>query len=168
MIAKQSKSAGTARASPAPSAALAARECKLAPGMLPQLLGYQLRLAQLSVFQDFDQHVGTLGLSPGRAGVLMLVDANPGVSQSDLARAVGLDRSTMVPLLDDLERRGVLERQKGPDRRTNGLWLTVPGKRLLTQLKQRIQEHEARIASRLAEGEREQLFALLSKLQAGR
>ena len=133
--------------------------------MLPGLLGYQLRLAQLSVFRDFEKQVGTLGVSPGRVGVLALVEANPGVTQGELARAVGLDRSTMVPLLDGLEKRGIVERQRGADRRTNGLWLTTSGRRMLVELKRRIRAHEERIAAGLSRAERLQLVALLRKLQ---
>lgn len=133
-------------------------------GILPGLLGYQLRLAQLATFRDFERHVGALGVSPGRVGVLALIEANPGVTQSELARAVGLDRSTMVPLLDGFERRGVLERHRGADRRTNGLWLTSSGKRLLSEIKQRIGAHEKRIAVRLSRAERAQLMVLLKKL----
>jgi len=70
-------------------------------GVLPDLIGYQLRLAQIAVFRDFERTVGDLGISPGRFGVLVLVDANPGITQSRLAEAVGLDRSTLVPVLDD-------------------------------------------------------------------
>jgi len=133
--------------------------------MLPDLLGYQLRLAQLAAFRDFEQHVGALGVSPGRVGVLALIEANPGVTQSELARAVGLDRSTMVPLLDRFEKRGVVERHRGADRRTNGLWVTQSGKRLLFEIKRRIAAHEERIASALSRGERAKLMALLKKLQ---
>ena len=133
--------------------------------MLPGLLGYQLRLAQLSVFRDFEEHVGVLGVSPGRVGVLALIEANPGVTQSELARAVGLDRSTMVPLLDGLEKRGILERRRGADRRTNGLWLTPSGRRLLVEVKRHIGAHEERIAARLSRTERAQLVTLLRKLQ---
>lgn len=133
-------------------------------GILPGLLGYQLRLAQLAIFRDFERHVGTLGVSPGRVGVLALIAANPGVTQSELARAVGLDRSTMVPLLDGFERRGVLERHRGADRRTNGLWLTPSGKRLLSEITERIGAHEKRIAARLSRAERARLMTLLKKL----
>jgi DNA-binding MarR family transcriptional regulator len=133
--------------------------------VLPGLLGYQLRQAQLSVFRDFEEHVGVLGVSPGRVGVLALIEANPGVTQGELARAVGLDRSTMVPLLDGLEKRGILERRRGADRRTNGLWLTPSGRRMLVEVKRRIGAHEERIAARLSRAERAQLVALLRKLQ---
>ena len=133
-------------------------------GPLPGLLGYQLRLAQLAVFRDFERSAGGLGVSPGRFGLLALVEANPGVSQSRLAHAVGLDRSTMVAVLDHLEGRRLVERRAGPDRRTNGLWLTREGKRLLARLKRRVTEHEARITAGLTAEERAVLFALLRRL----
>jgi DNA-binding MarR family transcriptional regulator len=134
----------------------------LASGMLPGLLGYRLRLAQQTVFRDFAKSVAEL--SPGRVGILLLIDANPGVTQSRLAQAVGLDRSTMVGLVDTLEERRLIERRRGEDRRTNGLWLTRPGRGLLGRLKKRIEIHERRVAGRLSPAERVQLIALLEKL----
>src|ERR1051325_6068858 len=62
----------------------------LNPSFLPDLLGYRLRLAQQALFRDFADRVGEL--SPGRVGILMLIEANPGVTQSRLAKAVSLDR----------------------------------------------------------------------------
>jgi DNA-binding MarR family transcriptional regulator len=134
----------------------------LASGMLPGLLGYRLRLAQQTVFRDFAKSVAEL--SPGRVGILLLIDANPGVTQSALALAVGLDRSTMVGLVDTLEERRLIERRRGEDRRTNGLWLTRPGRGLLARLKKRIELHERRVAGRLSAAERAQLIELLEKL----
>jgi DNA-binding MarR family transcriptional regulator len=134
----------------------------LASGMLSGLLGYRLRLAQQIVFRDFSRTVAEL--SPGRVGILLLIDANPGVTQSDLAHAVGLDRSTMVGLVDTLEDRHLIERRRGEDRRTNGLWLTRAGRSLLGRLKKRIDLHERRVAARLNAAERAQLIALLEKL----
>jgi DNA-binding MarR family transcriptional regulator len=134
-------------------------------GLLPELLGYQLRLAQVAVFRDFGRTVGPLGISPGRVGMLLLVEANPGIAQSRLAAAVNLDRSTMVPVLDALEATGWLERRPGPDRRTKGLWLTGSGKRFLARIKTRVREHEMRIAARLSEAERRELIRLLAALQ---
>ena len=135
---------------------------KLDPGALPQLLGYRLRLAQQAVFRDFAASVQ--GLSPGRVGLLIYVDANPGVTQSRLAEAVQRDRSTMVGVLDQLEERGLLERRRGTDRRTNGLWLTRAGRSLLARALRGIARHERRIASRLSTAERRRLLALLGKI----
>jgi DNA-binding MarR family transcriptional regulator len=133
-------------------------------GALPELLGYQLRLAQLAVFRDFGATAGDLGVSPGRFGMLVLIEANPGVTQSRLARAVGLDRSTMVAVLDQLEERGFVERRQGEDRRTNGLWLTKEGRVLLAKMKRRVIAHEDRIAARLTAAERRTLLGLLARL----
>jgi DNA-binding MarR family transcriptional regulator len=135
---------------------------RLKPGMLGELLGYRLRLAQQTVFRDFANRVAEL--SPGRVGILLLVEANPGVTQSLLAQAVKLDRSTMVGVLHTLEDRGLLERRRGEDRRTNGLWLTAVGRGRMARLKRRIEAHERRVASRLSAAERTQLLALLEKL----
>lgn len=132
------------------------------PGLLPSLLGYRLRLAQQAVFRDFAASVPEL--SPGRVGILLLLEANPGITQSRLAHAVSLDRSTMVGVVDVLEGRGLVERRRGEDRRTKGLWLTGEGAALVARLKRRIQAHERRVASRLTPAEREQLLALLGKL----
>jgi DNA-binding MarR family transcriptional regulator len=136
------------------------------PGLLPNLLGYRLRLAQQAVFRDFASSVAEL--SPGRVGILLLLEANPGVAQGRLAQAVSLERSTMVGVVDVLENRGLIERRRGDDRRTNGLWLTAQGRVLVARLKRRIQLHERRVAARLTAEERAQLIGLLEKLTNGK
>ena len=137
---------------------------ELRPGVLPQLIGYRLRLAQQAVFRDFASSVREV--SPGQAGILLLVEANPGVAQGRLARAVHLERSTMVGVVDALEQRGWVERRRGADRRTNGLWLTAAGRSFVARLRRRIEAHERRIAARLSSDERADLLALLTKLSA--
>ena len=134
----------------------------LKPGLLSSLLGYRLRVAQQAVFRDFVRAIPEA--SPGRAGILLLIEANPGVTQSRLAQAVGIDRSTMVGVLHALQARELVERKRGADRRTNGLWLTATGRALVASLKQRIRIHERRVASRLDPAERAHLLQLLEKL----
>jgi DNA-binding MarR family transcriptional regulator len=70
----------------------------------------------------------------------------------------------MVGVLHALQGGGLIERRRGDDRRTNGLWLTPRGHALITRLKRRIQAHERRVAARLSPAEREQLIELLEKL----
>ena len=139
-----------------------AREPGLEPGPLPGLLGYRLRLAQQAVFRDFAASVPDI--SPGRAGMLLLIEANPGIAQGRLAKAVRLERSTMVGVVDALEERGLVERRRGADRRTNGLWLTSAGRSAVMRLKRRIEAHERRVAARLSPAERALLLSLLAKL----
>lgn len=145
-------------------AALKVAAAALDLGPLPGLLGYRLRLAQQAVFRDFAASVP--GVSPGRLGMLLLVEANPGVTQSRLARAVGRDRSTMVGALDQLEAKGLIERRKGADRRTNGLWLTRSGRAMLGRAKRAIAVHERRVSARLSAAERARLLELLGKIAA--
>ena len=136
----------------------------LKPGILPELIGYRLRLAQQAVFRDFASSVGEL--SPGRAGIMLLLEANPGVTQGRLADAVHLDRSTIVGVINSLEQPGLVERRRGSDRRTNGLWLTPSGRSLAQRLRRRIERHERRVAARLSDVERAQLLFLLGTLAA--
>jgi DNA-binding MarR family transcriptional regulator len=136
-------------------------------GLLPGLLGYQLRLAQRSVFDDFQRSIGEPDVSPGLFGILVIIEANPGLKQTDLARAAMLDRSTMVPALDKLEARGLVARRPPPqDRRVNGLWLTADGATLVRRLKRRVLAHERRLTGELGAGERAQLLELLGRLAA--
>jgi DNA-binding MarR family transcriptional regulator len=131
-------------------------------GILPRLIGYRLRLAQQALFRDFAASVGEV--SPGQAGILLLIEANPGIPQGRLAEAVHLDRSTMVGVVDALEERALIERRRGADRRINGLWLTRSGRALAARLRERIARHERRFSASLSEAERAQLLFLLRKL----
>ena len=134
--------------------------------LLPGLIGYQLRLAQLAVFDDFAADLKEFDISPGRFGVLVLISANPGMTQSLLAAATQLDRSTMVAVIDQLEARHLVERRASPtDRRSNALVLTEDGEKLLKQLKRRIKQHEARIANAMTPAESDKLVDLLTRIR---
>jgi len=134
-------------------------------GVLPQLIGYQLRLAQRAIFDDFADAMGELEVSPGLFGMLVIIEANPGLKQTELAHAAQLDRSSLVPALDKLEaRRLVARRASAGDRRVNGLWLTSEGAALLQQLKRRVTQHERRLGRGLTAAERKKLVALLKRI----
>jgi DNA-binding MarR family transcriptional regulator len=134
-------------------------------GVLPQLLGYQIRLAQRAVFADFAEAMGAEEISPGLFGMLVIIESNPGLKQTELAQAAHLDRSTIVPVVDKLEARGLVARRtSNEDRRANGLWLTEPGAALLRRLKRRVSSHERRLTRNLTAQERAQLVELLSKI----
>lgn len=140
-----------------------AEENPVSLGMLPGLVGYQVRLAQMAIFADFDETLGELRLSPGLFGLLVIVQANPGLKQSRLAQAARLDRSSLVPALNKLEARGLVARCDAPgDRRAYGLHLTAAGAALLARAKRAVRRHEARLATGLGKGERDLLMGLLS------
>ena len=66
-------------------------------------MGYHLRHAQINFFNDFENSMGGVQITLGQFGVITLIAANPGLTQSALARAVGIERSTMVAVIDVLE-----------------------------------------------------------------
>ncbi|MBM3597824.1 MAG: MarR family transcriptional regulator [Alphaproteobacteria bacterium] len=148
---------------------MAARRGKigLQHGTLDSLLGYHLRRAQVAAFADFARTMSSIDLTPGQFGVLVLIAANAGLSQSALGTALGLDRSTVVGVIDRLERRGLVVRAPAPnDRRSYALKLTDKGEGVRQEMAQRVRGHERRIARRLSGAERERLIELL-KLVAG-
>jgi DNA-binding MarR family transcriptional regulator len=132
-------------------------------GILPSLIGYQLRLAQKAIFEDFAESVTGTGISPGLFGVLVIIEANPGLTQQALADAMHLDRSTMVNTLDKLGERDLVER-RAADKRSNGLYLTDTGIRTLRGLKRRVARHEQRVVENLSLPERAELIALLQRI----
>lgn len=133
--------------------------------LLPELVGYHLRLTQLAVFRDFAESVEDAQITPSLYAVLVIVGANPGLKQTELAQAVRLDRSSVVSVIDKLEKRKLVERQRvAGDRRTNALALTAAGRTLLDNLSVRVQAHEARLAGNLSERERATLIKLLGKI----
>lgn len=140
-------------------------ERRLDYGILPELAGYQLRLAQVAIFRDFAETLGGLDVTPGLFGVLVIIEANAGLKQSELARATHLDRSTVVSVIDNLERRGLVERRPAEnDRRSNALILTGAGTELLKKLKRLVGDHERRLVEHLSDNERVTLVNLLKKI----
>lgn len=139
-------------------------------GPLPGFYGYNLRIAQVAVFEDFARIVGRLAdrmgeLTPGRFSLLMLLKHNPGINQTDLSRAVGLDKSTLTPALDQLERKGLIRRERtAADRRTYALSLSEKGEALLDDLIVKVRRHEENIVASLSTTERATLLRLLKKI----
>ena len=76
------------------------------------------------------RRLAPLGLSVQMCGVLNLLAAGP-ISQHDLGASLGIDKTTMVELIDDLEQQGAVVRRKNPrDRRSYALNLTPKGRTL--------------------------------------
>jgi DNA-binding MarR family transcriptional regulator len=134
-------------------------------GPLPGLIGYSLRRAQITVFQDFHQRFAAEDIRPAQYSVLQILKHNPGLRQTQVSFALGVKRTNFVPLFDTLEGRGLAERRKVPgDRRAFALFLTPAGTALLGRLDAAIALHEARFVARIGvEGKRE-LLSLLHRL----
>ena len=136
-------------------------------GLLTELLGYHVRLAQVSIFRDFAASLREYDMLPTQYGTLVIIGANPGIKQTDLAWAIQLDRSTIVPLLDRLEKCGWVTRERLPsDRRTNALRLTPEGEIFLNQLTPLVRDHDRRFQEKLNKTEQNQLIKLLNKISS--
>lgn len=134
-------------------------------GGLPGMLGYHLRCAQVAVFQHFNRALGGYEISPPQFGAMVLIDANPGISQSAVAEVLRFDRSTLVQIVDRLESRGFVVREPSEqDRRSHALRLTKDGSQFLTTLISENAAHERAVSDRLSEKEQVQLNTLLEKL----
>lgn len=134
-------------------------------GPLNGLVGYQLRRAFLRSNQLFARLGGEAGLAPGQYGVLQIIALNPGRSQTEVAQAAGLDRSSLTQMLDQLAAKGFVERRPGPDRRTVSLHLTAAGEGVCVLAAGKAGEHEAAIRGDLSEAEARQLTQLLQRIR---
>ena len=138
---------------------------KLALGPLPELVGYNLRKAQVAVFQNFQNAVAPHDITPGQFGVLIMIRENEGLSQSDLGTAVGIDRSTMVAVIDRLESRGLVVRAPSPnDRRSYALRLSPEGQTLMDDLTPRVQAHDQSMVKDLSPEEQAQFIDFLRRV----
>jgi len=133
---------------------------------LDSLLGYTLRRAQGAMHRDFMTVVADFGLTQKQAAVLWLIQANGGVSQVEVAAALGMDRATMMALTDRLEDRGfVIRKRSSIDRRRQELYLTPSGQSTLRKCKARIAEHEEKFRSMFTASELAALIDALKKFQ---
>ena len=121
-------------------------------------------LAQLGAHAAarFNCRLAVLELAPAHAGIIEVLAGTPGMSQCTLARALGMLPSRMVGFVDELERKGLLERQPHKsDRRNNALHLTKAGKAAYHATSQLAQEHQQTLLAGLSKQQQTQLAELL-------
>jgi len=136
---------------------------KLTP--LSGYVGYALRRAQSVIFADFNHTLAGLNLRPGQFAVLVLIDQNPGTSQSSVSAALGIQKANFVATIADLEARELVCRRKSnSDARTYSLSLTAQGRALLLHAAQLQALHESRVIEQIGPEGRLQLLALLERL----
>jgi DNA-binding MarR family transcriptional regulator len=136
-------------------------------GPLATWIGFNLRMAQESAFQAFSRRSLEVGESPGRFATLTLIARNPGISQTELSLAAGRDKSSLTPVVEDLVRRGMVERKRvSDDRRAYRLNLTTAGKKTLTQLTRCARRHERALDGVIGMRDRKRFLQILKKIAA--
>jgi DNA-binding MarR family transcriptional regulator len=124
-------------------------------------------LAQLGAHaaSQFAEKLSALDLAPADAGILRMLRVASGLSQQELAGKLGIHPSRLVAILDNLEKRGYLERRPNPgDRRLYSLHLTKNGEDVLGKIGKVAREHQDALLAALSNEERAALGSLLLKV----
>jgi DNA-binding MarR family transcriptional regulator len=108
--------------------------------------------------------LGSVGLTPALFALLNVIGAREGAIQQELGAALGIDRSTMVALIDQLESAGLAKRRpSATDRRAREIAITPKGRRLLERSRRMISETEDEVLAGLSPEERSELVSLLRR-----
>jgi DNA-binding MarR family transcriptional regulator len=130
-------------------------------GVLADWIGFHLRLAQDASFRTFAKHAGEPHLKPGRFAAMVVIHNNPGITQSALGRTISRDKSTVTPLIQDLQRRGFVRRRPSvTDRRSMTLHLTRSGEAMLQKLLLHARAHDRRLDAIVGRRKPELIFLL--------
>ena len=125
--------------------------------------GYAVRRFQIWIFQDFIRTLAAVDIRPTQYSVMMVIGANPGLSQMAVAKRLGIERARLVHLLDSLEHRDLVSRvRSATDRRSYALHLTARGRTALAQFRRLAAEHERQVADKIGKENRERLLQILS------
>jgi len=131
---------------------------------LEQRLGYQLRRASNAMMTDLATRLQALHLRIVEASVLVLIKANPAITQTEIGRSLGIQRANMVPLIAGLMERGLVNRQAA-DGRSHALSLTATGRSLTTKVEGVMQGHEDSFLAGLSQADRARLVRLLGAIR---
>jgi DNA-binding MarR family transcriptional regulator len=132
---------------------------------LDQVLGFHVRQAQGTMHRQIIAVLAEVDLTQKQSATLWLVGANPGASQIAIGGALRMDRATTMAVIDKLEARNLVIRQRSAvDRRRHELYLTPVGQKLLVGVKARLNTQEEAFAERYTTAELETLIRLLKRL----
>lgn len=137
-------------------------ELNLCP--LDDFVGFALRVAQDASFRAFAKTTDRADLKPGWFAAMMVIHNNPGLTQVDLSRSIARDKSSVTPLIQGLERRGLVERRPSrTDRRRMTLRLTAAGEAALQPLLAHAMEHDRKLDGIVGD-QKAAFIALLKKV----
>lgn len=129
---------------------------------LRDLPGYALRRASSAAMQKLARELTPLDLRPSEASVLMVIEANPNITQSEIGRMLEIAGANMAPLVSRLEKRALVARQP-VDGRSHGLELTAAGRALCVRARKVLRSNEEDLLAKIPPAQR---AAFVSMLQA--
>jgi DNA-binding MarR family transcriptional regulator len=133
---------------------------------LREFVGYQMKRTFNVLQADLTETLEPFGLRMLTYTALILIVDNPGLRQSQLAEALDIERPNMVIVVDSLERRNLITRNKADyDRRANSLKATFAGRKLCEMAMEAVKAHEARMLLGLDENIRTKLIEALQIIE---
>ena len=127
--------------------------------------GHLIRRCQQRAVDLFVEEVGENGPTPRQFAVLLHVFQNPGLRQTELVEATGIDRSTLTEILRRLASRGQIVRsRRETDQRANALKITPQGEAVLLAAFEAAERAQKRILEPIDDSEKENAMALLAQL----
>jgi DNA-binding MarR family transcriptional regulator len=127
--------------------------------------GFLLSRVGMVAAKQFSERIEQLGLNTRMWGALNVLDAEGAITQHALGKCTGIDPSSMVSTIDDLEKHGLVERQPHPtDRRAHALHITDKGQATLKRGRQLARGAQEDLLSPLNADERKQLHELLLRI----
>lgn len=135
------------------------------PGILAARMGFVLGEAARRLDAAVRRGLAPLGIHPRHYAVLALLRETGPLSQQEIGRRLAIDRTTMVYLIDDLEKRGLVVRDRDPgDRRKYAVSATGAARNMLREADNILATVERRFLATLSPAERRQLYRLLERL----
>ncbi len=132
---------------------------------LLELVGYNCRRAYVQIHKTFLERMAGYQLRPVEFSVLAVLRANPLLTQKQLSRALNVSPPNLAVLLDRLQSRGLLTRERNPlDGRSQVLSLTEGGRQMVVKAERTAQALELEATSMLSDSERRTLIRLLQKI----
>ena len=138
------------------------------PGLHKALVrhtGFLINKIGMVARKRFSDRLESLGLNFGMWGVLNVLDVEGEITQHALGKCVGIDPSSMVATIDELEASGLVERGRHPtDRRAHAVRMTDRGRETLTRGRELAREAQEELLSPLSAKERKQFHEMLLRV----
>jgi DNA-binding MarR family transcriptional regulator len=115
---------------------------------LSELPGYLLQRASSAALSELNDRLGDLNVRHADVSLLLLIQANPGITQSQAGRMLDIQRANMVPLVARLKKRGLIQ-SKPVDGRSRAIRLTETGRTLVEKSFAIVQAFERDLVGRV-------------------
>jgi len=130
---------------------------------LESLLGYQLRRASSVLMASLAERLAELGLRTTEASVLVVLEAEPLLTQADIGRRLAIKRANMAPLIAGLSARGLVQRTQG-EGPARPLKLSKSGIALAAEARRQMEDHDAEYFGPFTVEDRSRLSAILTEI----